>query len=770
MDSKYQENPDLSPTSPGEDSDAALSPAPDPEPNPGVDGVPVRWYDADRSERYTHITPFQEKHDTSVEFFYKPLTLSALFVGFVVLAYVATTQDVLEEGRDKRRVGVYAAIASFLLFSMIQFRDGPFIRPHPAFWRIILGINLLYELALVFLLFQDLKTARSMMTFLDPSLGRPLPEKSYAENCELTPQNIWNAIDIFCLAHALGWFGKAMILRDYWFCWILSIAFELAEYSLQHQLPNFAECWWDHWILDVLICNWLGTYLGMKTCQYLEVKPYEWRGLRQSRGIRSKARRVLSQFSPHDFTAFKWGTASSFVHYISVVLLLAVFLAAELNPFYLKSLLWLEPDHPIIILRLAFVFLCALPAVRELYQYINDPRKAVRMGQHVWLLLATIATELLAITKWGKGQYPAPLPKAVKWGWIMGATLLTIYPIIQIKDLIMPRAEVGTPKYVANKMKSKGLQRLRWYCQVCQKQCRDENGFKCHAQSESHLRQMLVVGENAGAHISNFSAEFQSEFVKLLSRRFGTKRVQANRVYQEYIADKSHLHMNATRWVTLTEFVKHLGRTGVAKVDETEKGWFIAWIDNSPKALAKAEASLKKERATTSDEQRERMLIAEQIERANADLDTNAPSSSGSAEPEEVGLKREEGEKVVISLGPKPSASASTSEDSNSAGASAGPSKTGVSVSTVGGGGLKLNPLKPAVNPLKVNPLKRPNPLKAGPSSTSGAQGSSVDAGKNASAGGNEKKRPASAMSVAERLILEDQERKRRKMERDNRD
>jgi len=73
----------------------------------------------------------------------------------------------------------------------------------------------------------------------------------------------------------------------------------------------------------------------------------------------------------------------------------------------------------------------------------------------------------------------------------------------------------------------------------------------------------------------------------LVVTRFGTKRVFANRVYQEYIGDKGHLHMNATRWVTLTEFVKHLGRSGIAKVDETEKGWFIAWIDNSPKALAK---------------------------------------------------------------------------------------------------------------------------------------------------------------------------------------
>ncbi|KAJ7914833.1 domain of Kin17 curved DNA-binding protein-domain-containing protein [Mycena leptocephala] len=243
----------------------------------------------------------------------------------------------------------------------------------------------------------------------------------------------------------------------------------------------------------------------------------------------------------------------------------------------------------------------------------------------------------------------------------------------------MPRAEV------------QGLQRLRWYCQVCEKQCRDENGFKCHAQSESHLRQMLVVGEHAGRHINNFSQEFQSEFVALLSRRFGTKRVRANQVYQEYISDKSHLHMNSTRWVTLTEFVKHLGRSGIARVDETEKGWFLAWIDSSPKALAKAEASLKKDRATTSDEQRERMLISEQIERAKAESQQDP------------------------------------------------------------------NPLKPA-NPLKVNPLKRPNVFKAGASSSS-----TVDSEK-----GNDKKRPASSMTAAERLIIEDQERKRRRMDKDN--
>lgn len=74
--------------------------------------------------------------------------------------------------------------------------------------------------------------------------------------------------------------------------------------------------------------------------------------------------------------------------------------------------------------------------------------------------------------------------------------------------------------------------------------------------------------------------------------RFGTKRVRANQVYQEYIQDKYHVHMNSTRWVTLTEFIKHLGRSGIARVDDTEKGWFIAWVDSSPKALAKAVRAL----------------------------------------------------------------------------------------------------------------------------------------------------------------------------------
>ncbi|KAI9290613.1 hypothetical protein K502DRAFT_298181 [Neoconidiobolus thromboides FSU 785] len=180
----------------------------------------------------------------------------------------------------------------------------------------------------------------------------------------------------------------------------------------------------------------------------------------------------------------------------------------------------------------------------------------------------------------------------------------------------MGKAEFGTPKDIANRMKAKGLQKLRWYCQMCEKQCRDENGFKCHCASESHQRQMLLFRDNPNRMLEKFSREFKAGYLRQLSRSHGTKRVHANKVYQELIADRNHLHMNATKWGTLTEFVTYLGREGHCHVEDTEKGWFITWIDNSPEALARKAAILKKERSEMSFEERQRKLLKEQIERA----------------------------------------------------------------------------------------------------------------------------------------------------------
>ncbi|KAJ2857302.1 hypothetical protein J3B02_001089 [Coemansia erecta] len=199
-----------------------------------------------------------------------------------------------------------------------------------------------------------------------------------------------------------------------------------------------------------------------------------------------------------------------------------------------------------------------------------------------------------------------------------------------------------SPKAVANRIKAKGLQKLRWYCQMCEKQCRDQNGFKCHCASESHQRQMAIFAENPERYMEQFSKEFEDVFLSIISRRYGTKKVNANQVYQEIIADRQHLHMNATKWDTLSEFVMYLGREGKCKVEEVERGWLIEWIDTSDEALARKAAIQKKERQAMDDEEREQKLLDEQIRRARkAQLASSAHDSQSSERQEATELKRE---------------------------------------------------------------------------------------------------------------------------------
>lgn len=112
---------------------------------------------------------------------------------------------------------------------------------------------------------------------------------------------------------------------------------------------------------------------------------------------------------------------------------------------------------------------------------------------------------------------------------------------------------------------------------MCQKQCRDENGFKCHCMSESHQRQMQIFGENPHRIVEGYSEEFESNFLEHMKRSHRFSRIAATVVYNEFINDRHHVHMNSTEWATLTDFVKYLGRTGKCKVEETEKGWFMTY-------------------------------------------------------------------------------------------------------------------------------------------------------------------------------------------------
>ena len=159
----------------------------------------------------------------------------------------------------------------------------------------------------------------------------------------------------------------------------------------------------------------------------------------------------------------------------------------------------------------------------------------------------------------------------------------------------------------------------------CQKQCRDANGFKCHVQSESHVRQMHVIGENPQKYIQNFSSDFQRDFMSLLRTAHGEKWIGANRFYNEYIRDKEHVHMNSTRWSSLTEFVKHLGREGIVNVKEDEKdGLMIAWRDTSVAATKRREEIREQELAEARSGAGEDRMLKKMSKRAQEEAEEKA--------------------------------------------------------------------------------------------------------------------------------------------------
>lgn len=208
----------------------------------------------------------------------------------------------------------------------------------------------------------------------------------------------------------------------------------------------------------------------------------------------------------------------------------------------------------------------------------------------------------------------------------------------------MGKHEKGSVKDIAKQIKAKGLQKLKFYCQLCEKQCRDANGFACHQTSDSHLRQVKLFSGNAQGVMDRYSKEFEKMFLDTLRMRHQTVRVSANNVYQQVIQDKQHIHMNATIWATLTDFCKYLGKTGKCLVEETERGWMIQYIDRDPTKAAKmlelqkrSEAELAAEVALQEKFQRQREEAAKLWDQDA--LQAPQPSSLDTTVPVNVNLE-----------------------------------------------------------------------------------------------------------------------------------
>jgi phosphatidylserine synthase 2 len=353
----------------------------------------------------------------------------------LVLCYVSFSHD-SSSSDSNFRFGMLAALSLFIFVSAVHLPDSAFLsRPHPVFWRMLLGLALAYLVLLTFLLFQSLDDARQLLRWLDPKLGKPLPDKMYADHCEIyTPEHPSSSfayvkdcfLDVYVLAHAIGWWLKMIIIRDVKLCTFLSVFFEFLEISLKHQLPNFTECWWDSVVMDVILCNQGGILLGWVTCRMFEMREYYW-GIGDDASTQagrfSALSRSAKQLTPYSWSVYKWEVFTSSKNFVTTIWYVAFVNLVDLSNFYLKFVLWIPANHWILLYRLLFWAIFAVACTREYYEYVQSGFK-LRLGVHCWIAHLLLLVEWLIVITNSAGMFNDPMPLWLQYTWTLIAGFL----------------------------------------------------------------------------------------------------------------------------------------------------------------------------------------------------------------------------------------------------------------------------------------------------------------------------------------------------------
>ena len=359
--------------------------------------------------------------EISIQFFYQPRTLTLLGVVLVILLYSAFFRNDDTSTASNVTTGLVSISFLFLAIGLLVFPNGPFTRPHPVVWRLVFGLSLLYFLLISFLLFQRHRDVMDMLHFIDPGLKLSEADSHtliYTRNCDWSPGNIRKHLDIFVPAHILGWLGKALVVRHYILLWTVSTMWEVTEIFFSHILPNFQECWWDMLILDLLVCNGIGIYLGMKLIQWMEVRTFHWESIKDIRGTRGKIKRAVLQFTPQEVTHIRWlDPSSTYQRALGVFFLILIMLTAELSGFLIKHVLYIPSSHYLVTLRLLLIGLIGLPSIRQYYSFITD-KYCDRMGTQAWVGFAILIAELLFSIKFGMAILPRPAMLYLG-GWLL---------------------------------------------------------------------------------------------------------------------------------------------------------------------------------------------------------------------------------------------------------------------------------------------------------------------------------------------------------------
>jgi hypothetical protein len=141
----------------------------------------------------------------------------------------------------------------------------------------------------------------------------------------------------------------------------------------------------------------------------------------------------------------------------------------------------------------------------------------------------------------------------------------------------MPKLEQGTAAYLNIQMRKHQKSKIRWYCGLCHVASKDENGYKCHLEHETHIHREQAVQESLRTFkLSKEDSRFRRKFLAhLVSKHFG-QTVLAHDIYRDiYPLDRGHNIIKATCWETLGVFIAQLKKEGRIEAHKGVKGWQI---------------------------------------------------------------------------------------------------------------------------------------------------------------------------------------------------
>lgn len=243
----------------------------------------------------------------------------------------------------------------------------------------------------------------------DERLGQPLVQKDYAADCRLiTPEhptswmgNLTDHIDIFVLSHFLGWMFKALIFRNTVMTWLMSVGFEVLELSFEVYLPNFKECWWDHFLLDIFGCNLIGMMIGFYLINKFKMRKIHW-FMEPSEKTKNMS---LWQKFKYSFTSRaeyikndRWHWLSDMWTFNGVLFFCFTNYSIDLSYFFVKSQIHIPPPHWLFAIRIWILAFYSILSVNDYYDYIAE-RRGNAMSLPVFLTYFILICEWMLFYK-----------------------------------------------------------------------------------------------------------------------------------------------------------------------------------------------------------------------------------------------------------------------------------------------------------------------------------------------------------------------------------